>query len=259
MAIIKIQFKYPYDQSVITNHLNTIMKNKTELITPGSFNSERHWYPKAINATIHPMISFFLNLERKRIISRYCHLHPLVDKAKLEEILSYRCKYFLWSGADLFNATSEEGSKQMVVIESNSCPSGQKSMPLIDDNKEEGSYRILVERTFKEYLKTSKSLKNSKGKLAVIYDKNYMENSGYASVISNVFNEEVFLVPFYDLEDGKNIKLKDGFLYVNFENEWHKLRGGFRYLTQKPWNRLPIHCKTKILNPIIACLGWWKE
>jgi hypothetical protein len=37
-------------------------------IQPGSFEPHRHWYPKAINATIHPMISFFLNLDSERII-----------------------------------------------------------------------------------------------------------------------------------------------------------------------------------------------
>jgi hypothetical protein len=33
------------------------------------------------------------------------------------------------------------------------------------------------------------------------------------------------------------------------------IRAAFRYLTQKPWNRLPIHTKTRILNPVVACLA----
>jgi len=178
----------------------------------------------------------------------------MVDQEKLEEILSYSCKYFLWSGADLFNATSEEGNRQMVVIENNSCPSGQKSMPLVDDNKEDGSYRLLIERTFKPYLKPKQGVAKIDGKLAVIYDKNPMETSGYAAVIADVFNEDVLLVPFYD---GKNekIKVENGILHVHFEDEWVPLRAAFRYVTQKPWNRLPLHSKTKILNPIIACLA----
>jgi len=178
----------------------------------------------------------------------------MVDQEKLEEILSYSCKYFLWSGADLFNATSEEGNRQMVVIENNSCPSGQKSMPLVDDNKEDGSYRLLIERTFKPYLKPKQGVAKIDGKLAVIYDKNPMETSGYAAVIADVFNEDVLLVPFYD---GKNekIKVENGILHVHFEDEWVPLRAAFRYVTQKPLNRLPLHSNTKILNPIIACLA----
>ena len=150
------------------------MKEQVQQIKPGNFNNENHWYPKALNATIHPMVSFFLNLDTTKIVSRYCHLHPMVNRDKLVELLSYRCKYFLWSGADLFNATSEDGKRQMVVIENNSCPSGQKSMPLVDDHKEDGSYRLLIERTFQPYLKPKQGVKQIEGCLGVIYDKNFM-------------------------------------------------------------------------------------
>ncbi len=222
---------------------------------PGSFKTDDHWYPKALNATIHPMVSFFLNLEKDRIISRYCHLNPMVDKDKLDEILSYKCKHFIWSGADLFNATSEDGRRQMVVIENNSCPSGQKSMPLLDDNKEDGSYRLLVERTFKELLKPKKGQIRHSGCLAVIYDKNIMETSGYASVIADVFDEKVYLVPYYNGSESENVKIEDGFIHIKPEDEWIRVRAAFRYVTQRPWNRIPLHLKTKILNPVVACLA----
>ena len=228
--------------------------NKIETIQPHSFVSEKHWYPKALNATIHPMVNFFLNLDKKRIISRYCHLHPKVNGEKLEEILSYQCKYFQWSGADLINATSADGKRQMVVIENNSCPSGQKSMPLLDDNKEEGTYRLLIERTFLPLVKGKQGKSRIEGRLAVIYDKNYMETSGYAATIADVFNEEVLLVPFYSGAENV-IKVEDDLLYVYHENNWVPLRAAFRYLTQRPWNRLPLRTRTKILNPIVACLA----
>lgn len=231
------------------------MKQKIEIIQPDSFNGQNHWYPKALNATIHPMINFFLNLDKKRIINRYCHLHPTVEKEKLEEILSYRCKHFLWGGADLINATSAKGKRQMVVLENNSCPSGQKSMPLLDDNKEDGAYRLLVERTFKPMLKSRQGGSKIEGRLAVIYDKNYMETSGYAAVIADVFEEEVFLIPYYLGENNDHIKIQNNLLCVKIEEEWIPLRAAFRYVTQRPWTRLPLHCKTKILNPIVACLA----
>ena len=223
-------------------------------ISPGEFEAHHHWYPKALNATIHPMINFFLNLEQERIISRYCHMHPMVNPNKLREILNYRAKYFLWAGADLLNVTSAGGKRQMVVIENNSCPSGQKSMPLIDDHQEQGSYRLMIERTFKPYLK---NLRNKvKGKLAVIYDKNPMEASGYAQVIADVMNEKVYYVPFYKNQENPAVLFKNKVMYVRDENqEWVPIRAAFRYLTQKPWNRLPMHSKTKILNPIIACIA----
>lgn len=235
---------------------STITQQHTiEIIQPNNFNGEKHWYPKALNATIHPMVNFFLNLDKKRIINRYCHLHPMVDRTALTEILSYQCKHFLWSGADLINSTSAGGKRQMVVIENNSCPSGQKSMPLLDDNKEDGSYRLLVERTFKPMLKSKQGSTRVKGKLAVVYDKNYMETSGYAAVIADVFEEEVYLIPYYNTSDNDHIKIEKDIIHVLIEGEWIPLRAIFRYVTQRPWNRLPLSCKTKILNPIVACLA----
>jgi hypothetical protein len=201
------------------------------------------------------MVSFFLNLSKERIINRYCHLHPQVNPDKLHEILSYSCKYFLWGGADLINSTSAGGKRQMVVIENNSCPSGQKSMPLLDDNKEDGSYRLLLERTFLPVIKKRGSTSTANGRLAVIYDKNYMETSGYAAVIADLMDEDVLLVPYFNGEDNRHIKIEEDYIYVHHIDSWHKIRAAFRYLTQKPWNRLPLHCKTKIVNPIIACLA----
>lgn len=227
--------------------------SKTRLILPDQFEPNNHWYPKALNATIHPMISFFLSLEQERIITRYCHMHPTVNRDKLREILNHKARYFLWAGADLLNVTSAGGKRQMVVIENNSCPSGQKSMPLVDDNQEQGSYRLMVERTFKPSLK---NLRNKiKGGLAVIYDKNPMEVSGYAEVIADVMNEPVHYVSFYKDDENPSVKFVNGVMYVFDNKEWLPIRAAFRYVTQKPWNRIPVNCKTKILNPTIACLA----
>lgn len=224
------------------------------LMQPGEFEAHNHFYPKALNATIHPMISFFMNLEQERIITRYCHMHPTVNADKLREILNGKTKYFLWAGADLLNVTSAGGKRQMVVIENNSCPSGQKSMPLVDDNQEQGSYRLLIERTFKPYLKNLRH--KIKGGLAVVYDKNNMETSGYAKVIADVMQEPVYYVPFYKDDPDPPVRYEDGIMQVRTpDGSFTPIRAAFRYLTQKPWNRLPLHSKTRILNPIFACLA----
>lgn len=200
------------------------------------------------------MIHFFLNLDQERIISRYCHLKPNVDGDQLRNILNHKAKYFKWAGADLLNVTSSGGKRQMVVIENNSCPSGQKSMPLLDDNQEQGSYRLLIERTFKPYLKGLR--KTIQGGLAVVYDKNEMEASGYAEVIADVMQEAVYYVPFYEDDPDPKVSFSDGIMQIRTaEGEQIPIRAAFRYLTQKPWNRLPVHSKTKILNPVVACLA----
>ncbi|MEZ5042197.1 MAG: hypothetical protein R2828_20030 [Saprospiraceae bacterium] len=226
----------------------------TKIVHPGTFEAHLHWYPKALNATIHPMISFFLSLNQDRIISRYCHLHPKVKGNKLKELLNYSSKYFLWGGADLLNVTSAGGKRQMVVIENNSCPSGQKSMPLLDDHQEKGSYRLLIQNTFLPYLKNLRH--QIKGSLAVLYDKNQMETSGYAAVIADVMNEPVYYVPFFEDDENPPVRYDDGVMEVRDQDgNWIPIRAAFRYVTQKPWNRIPLHLKTRIMNPIIACLA----
>ena len=230
------------------------MNYKTEFVQPKSFEAENHFYPKALNATIHPMVNFFLNLSKDRIINRYCHLNPMVNKEKLAEVLDYKCKYFLWGGADLINSTKAGGDRQMVIIENNSCPSGHKSMPLQDDHQESGSYLHLIERTFRRMLRPRQGVTEIAGKLGMVYDKNFMEVSGYAAVMADVFEEEVLMVPYFNGEDNAHVKFENGIMYVYHENEWHTMRAVFRYLTQKPWTRLPLVSKTRIMNPIISSL-----
>ena len=99
-------------------------------IDPGAFQPENHWYPAALNATIHPMVAFLMHMRSDQIVARYCHLHPSIDPENVRALLHYKPKYFLHSGTDLIHATNDQGNRSMVVIETNSCPSGQKSMPL---------------------------------------------------------------------------------------------------------------------------------
>ncbi|MBK6623237.1 MAG: hypothetical protein IPG32_21110 [Saprospirales bacterium] len=225
-----------------------------KLILPGQFEPQSHWYPRVVNATIHPLVHFFLHLKTNRIISRYCHLHPKVRPEALQKILTYRPKHYLWSGADLMNVTNEDGKRQMVLIENNSCPSGQKSMALMDEAQEQGGYRLLLERTVRPFLQSKKRC--IKGLLAVAYDKNQMETAGYAHAMADVFNEPVYLASFYQSETNPAVKYQDGVMYVRDEEGiWHPIRAAFRYLTQRPWNRLPLSSKTVLFNPIITCLA----
>ena len=224
-----------------------------KVITPGTFEPHDHWYPKALNATIHPMISFFFNMDQEKIIQRYCHLHPMVKTSALRDILSFVPKYYRWSGADLINVTTAGGKKQMVIIENNSCPSGQKSMPLLHENLEQGGYAKLMHETFKRHVANRKRVD---GVLAVIYDKNPMEASGYAHAMADAFDEPVYYASYYDTDKDPPVKLDDGVLYVRTgKSKWQPVRATFRYLTQRPWNRLPLQSKTRILNPVVACLA----
>ncbi len=223
----------------------------TQTILPDSFKPEAHWYQKSHNAQLHPVVSFFMNLSNERIATRYSHLNPRVDRERLLELLLYKPKYFKWAGSDLLRTVTEDGKKKMIVIETNSCPSGQKSFPLLNENEEMGGYRSLIESTFLPMLKK----KHCEGGLAVLYDKNEMETSGYAAVIAELTGEKVYLVPCFD-EQNDQVRFRDQVLEVLDEaGVWQPIRAAFRYVTQRPWNRIPLFTKTKFLNPVICCLA----
>lgn len=84
---------------LVSYYLKLIMANhKTEVIKPGTFEPQNHWYSKALNAQIHPLVSFFMNLGKEKIINHSCHLNPLVDKEKLHELLSYQPMHSFHAG-----------------------------------------------------------------------------------------------------------------------------------------------------------------
>lgn len=228
------------------------MKKEVELITPHNFEPEHHFYPKALNSQLHSTVSHFFNLDHDRIVKRYTHLHPQVNKEDLASILTYPAKHFFWGGSDLFYVTTEAGNRRMVVLETNSCPSGQKSMPPMSDADEHRGYKALIEHSFLPQLKKRKRL--PQGDLAVIYDKNYMECSGYAATLADLTGESVYLVPHF--HNGESyVEFDDGILYVKTPTGRMAIRGAFRYVTQKPWNRIPIQTKTFIYNSTLVCLS----
>lgn len=224
-----------------------------EIIQPDSFEVERHFYEKVINAHAHTLVSFFMNMDKERIVERYCHLNPLINPEYLISLIEYKPRYIYWTGTDLFHVTTAEGNKKMIVIETNSSPSGQKSMPVIDEHQEMGGYRRLLEESF---LPLINSKRLPKGRLAVIYDKNYMEVSGYAAVLAELTGEEVYLVSSFLGDEDPSLRFVNGVMELRDSNKnWIPIRAAFRYVTQKPWTRIPVNTKTFIYNPLIACLA----
>lgn len=221
-------------------------------IHPGNFAPEDHFYQRVLNAQLHPVVSFFFNLSPERIASRYLHLNPQVDAQALSSVLRYRPKHFFWAGADLFHVTSANGRRRMVVIETNSCPSGQKSMPPLQEHDERGGYIRLVANSFAPALKGRRL---PKGGLAVIYDKNPMGASGYAAAMADHFQEPVYLTPWHTEDPDPPARFVHGILEVREGDTWHPIRAALRYVTQKPWNRVPIQSQTFIYNPTLACLA----
>lgn len=231
------------------------MLKEPQLISPGNFETEDHFYPRVLNAHIHPLIRNLMDMGNERIASRYCHLHPEVDPASVRNLLATVPRYFRWGGSDLFHVTSETGLRQVVVIETNSCPSGQKSMPRVNESLEKAGYDLLLRNSFLEQVSRRKG--GPKGDLAILYDKNHMENSGYASALADITGESVWLIPFHSTDVGKTAVFDEkGTLYAIKDGEKFPIKAAFRYVTQQPWNRIPIHTtRTLIYNPVLVCLA----
>lgn len=229
-------------------------KRQVSVYQPGQFETENHYYPRALNAQLHPLIKYFMSLSNDRIAERYCHLHPEVSRDAVVEALAQPIKHLRWSGADLFCVSNDRGNRKVVVIELNSCPSGQKSVPLDGEYDEHSGYRNLLEKAFVPMIKR-RTL--PEGGFAVLYDKNQMEVTGYAATLADLVKQPVYLVPFYkDDQDPPARFSDDGVLSIRKPNgEWLPIKAAMRYVTQKPWSRIPPVTRTLIFNPILGCLA----
>lgn len=232
----------------------TLTETQVEGVESGTFEPERHFYPRVLNAQLHPLVNHLLTLGNERIAERYIHLHPEADPQAVYDALAYEPRYFRWGGTDLFHVTTEQGNRRIVVIETNSSPSGQKSMPFSHDPDERAGYRVLLENAFLPLLRKRRL---PEGGLAVLYDKNYMEVSGYAAVLAELTQEPVWLVPFYDGSPDAHVRFDaKGVLEIRTPaGTWVPIRAAFRYVTQRPWNRIPPLTRTLIFNPVLTCLA----
>jgi hypothetical protein len=108
---------------------------KYRLVRPGSFKTENHFYPRVINSQIHPTVRFFMGLSQERIVERYCHMHPKVDRDVLMDIIKYRSEHFHWAGCDLMHTVNNAGEKKMV--------SGGGGVVIMDYNQSSSSTSLI--------------------------------------------------------------------------------------------------------------------
>lgn len=150
-----------------------------------------------------------------------------------------------------------------------------KSMPTNDTDgtplseAHDGGYRAMMDSAFRPMVEAAEA-KGVQGGLCVLYDKNSMEASGYASVLADIFQEPVYFQECYLNDPNPSFRWDDGILFIRAPpaggaaavapaqggaEQWLPMRGVFRYVTQSPWARIPIATKTALMNPILACLA----
>mmetsp|Transcript_30689 Transcript_30689/g.53855 ORF Transcript_30689/g.53855 Transcript_30689/m.53855 type:complete len:501 (-) Transcript_30689:241-1743(-) len=231
-------------------------QSHAKVVVPENFDAECAYYNKVLNAQRHPLVQSFMSLSNKVIASRYCHLHPSTDEKALLELLKTPKKFFRWAGADLFSVTDDSGKKQMIIIETNSCPSGNKSLPLkgdYNDGDMDSNYHRLIRNAFWPVVEAF----GGKGELAVVYDKNEMECAAYAAALADVSGEKVYLTKWKNGDRDPPAKIENEKLFIrDVDGEWIPIRAAYRYVTQKPWNRIPTSTsKTLFFNPVVCCLA----
>jgi hypothetical protein len=222
------------------------------VIYPNSFQLNKHYHPEVIKYPLSKKVEEFLQIDNQGIAKRYCQMYTQTQEIELLKLLQSSPVLFRWSGGDLFHVTDQsepEIKEKMILIEINSCPSGQKSMP----SQNQDGYHNIMRKMFIPLISST----NTEGGLAVLYDKNLMETRAFAEAFADVMNEQVYYVKFKNTSDlSTHVKFVDKQLFVrNQDEQWHMIRAVFRYVTQKPWNRIPIDTRTIIINPIVACLA----
>jgi hypothetical protein len=207
-------------------------------------------------------VAQFFSLTRSQMVVRYCSLHPEVSAATLNSVLRHVPKHFKWAGCDLFVCGPR---RRTVVVETNSCPSGQKSLPFRDGDEHNGygrlmrtAFRSLLPQAVAEAGGAAGGAAAGEGSVyAVIYDKNEMEARGYAGALADITGEPVHLAEFYLTDPDPPLRWSaGGHLSVRTPTgAWLPVKAALRYVTQKPWTRMPVVPATPLLNPLLPCLA----
>ena len=85
-------------------------------------------------------------------------------------------------------------------------------MPLVREDDEFGSYRTVIENTFLPQL--SRRANRVQGRLAVIYDKNHVEATGYAATMAELTDENVLLAPWAEDASDPPCRFRKGILQI---------------------------------------------
>ena len=83
-----------------SNNPCTITDSSSMLIERNKkvFKKENHFYPKVVNAKMHPLVASFFKMSNESIVTRYKQMNPDVNVDALRKLLAYKPKYFKWAG-----------------------------------------------------------------------------------------------------------------------------------------------------------------
>ncbi|MDP3919082.1 MAG: hypothetical protein Q8Q35_04240 [Nanoarchaeota archaeon] len=195
------------------------------------------------NKYLDPTVIQFLKLSPEEIAQTYIKTHLETSYDEVMNLLTTPVNHMRWSGSDLLNVQDEYGIRKKVVLETNSCPSGALDFPTrVYDITGKTTYEKILRATLIPQIK-------EQGDLAVIWDKNRRGTRAYAKTLASLTDRNVHWISLLDsedyrIEDQEKLKIKG-----------KDIAGGFRYVTQRPWERISVDMSTPLINPIIGCLA----
>lgn len=221
-----------------------------KIIEPGRFVARRHFFAGALQTIPDQRVATLFASSTMELADACCALFPGIDIRDLLRILQYRPRFFKWAGSDLFLIRNHRGERDVMLLETNSCPSGQKYVSGQMTQLHETGYGFLVENVF-----VPEIAKEPNGILAVLYDKNGIEASGYATAMANRLQEPVYLVALQHPDADRFLRHGKDSLEIATASGWQPARGTWRYVTNRPWSRLPLRGGPPMINPVIACIA----
>jgi len=222
-------------------------RSPAQLVSPGEYDPANSSYPVIRTSRVHRIVEDLFALDHAGLIANYCARHPVSSRSALLRLLEWRCSNLVWAGCDFFPLRLKEGEPGVLLLETNSCPAGQKSMPAVGNEIGPGGYRRIYDELFAGI--------PADGPLAVLFDKNEQEARGYAATFATESGRDAVLVPVLQSGYASTIRFVNGVLEIGTASGWMRAAGALRYVTDQPWLRLPLSTSTPILNPVIACLA----
>jgi hypothetical protein len=219
------------------------------LFNRGDVDPAEGYYPFIRQARAHPVVDEFFTCSQAELIERFCSLHPAASREALRSLLATRCSHFFWAGCDFFPVSDLPGGARMLLLESNSCPAGQKSMPSLRGDSLWRGYQRLHDVLLGLWTEATNL------PLAVLYDKNEQEARAYAASFADTTGRPALAVDTSAGAASEVLRIVDRKLQVLGPHGWTPVIAALRYITHKPWLQLPVDCATPILNPISACLS----
>lgn len=194
------------------------------------------------------LLKQFTQLNQDDIIRLYCENHDNTDPKQIKDFLNYKPEVFLWSGID-FMKVKHKNKDTVAIIELNSPPSGSCFYPAIDSTHDAD---LKLMEAFAENIA---NINKEDGVLAILFQNFPMEKEILAIHLSNITNEEVYLVNLRQREVDQNYCISNEYIEIFDGKSWLNIRAAFLIIPDDIYLCLPFQTKTFLSNSALSFIA----